>query len=301
MTHDSDILVDRRRLKRGLVLWRALAIIALVAAVLVGVVRFQDLAEREHVARLTVDGLIVADPELVEALVELAENARAKALIVRIASPGGTFVGGESLYHALRKVAQEKPVVAVLGTVATSAGYMTAIGADRIFAHEGTITGSIGVLMQTTDITGLLGKLGISAEAIKSGPLKAVPSPFEPLTDEARAATQAIIDDMHVVFISMVAERRGLADDRARELADGRIYSGRQALEFQLVDAIGGIAEARKWLADEKGVAESLPTRDVEVERPGEDWRRTFSSLVENTLFSERVMLDGMVSVWYPE
>ncbi len=274
MTHDSDILVDRRRLKRGLVLWRALAIIALVGAVLVGVVRFQGLAVREHVARLTVDGLIVADPELVEALVELAENARAKALIVRIASPGGTFVGGESLYHALRKVAKEKPVVAVLGTVATSAGYMTAIGADRIFAHEGTITGSIGVLMQTTDITGLLGKLGISAEAIKSGPLKAVPSPFEPLTDEARAATQAIIDDMHVVFISMVAERRGLADDRARELADGRIYSGRQALEFQLVDAIGGIAEARKWLADEKGIAESLPTQDVEVERPGEGWRR---------------------------
>ena len=301
MTHESDLLVDRRRLKRGLALWRAVAIVALVAVVLVGVTRFYELPGRDHVARLAVDGIIVADPARIEALTDVADNPRVKALIVRIDSPGGTFVGGESLYRALRRVAEEKPVVAVMGTVATSAGYLTAIAANRIFAHEGTITGSIGVIVQTTDISGLLDKLGITAEAIKSGPLKATPSPLEPLTDEVRAATQAIIDDMHALFTSMVAKHRGLSDERARELADGRVYSGRQALRFELIDAIGGETEARNWLAEENGISKGLPTRDVEITRPGREWLPSISSLTENVLFSERLILDGLVSIWHPD
>ncbi|MEE8202774.1 MAG: signal peptide peptidase SppA [Alphaproteobacteria bacterium] len=301
MTHESDILVDRRRLKRGLVLWRVLAVVALVATVVAVFARFDDLALRDHVARISVEGLIVADPATIEALGDVADNARVKALIVRIDSPGGTFVGGESLYRALRRVAEQKPVIAVMGTVATSAGYMTAIAADRIFAHEGTITGSIGVMVQTTDITGLLGKLGVTAEAIKSSPLKATPSPLEPLTDEARAAAKSLIDDMHALFIAMVAERRGLDAARARELADGRVYSGRQALQIDLVDAIGDETEARSWLAETKGIPEDLPVREVEAERPGEKWLPNLESLAGKMLFSERLILDGLVSVWHPD
>ncbi len=301
MTHESDILVDRRRLKRGLVLWRVLAVVALVATVVAVFARFDDLALRDHVARISVEGLIVADPATIEALGDVADNARVKALIVRIDSPGGTFVGGESLYRALRRVAEQKPVIAVMGTVATSAGYMTAIAADRIFAHEGTITGSIGVMVQTTDITGLLGKLGVTAEAIKSSPLKATPSPLEPLTDEARAAAKSLIDDMHALFIAMVAERRGLDAARARELADGRVYSGRQALQIDLVDAIGDETEARSWLAETKGIPEDLPVREVEAERPGEEWLPNLESLAGKMLFSERLILDGLVSVWHPD
>lgn len=301
MTHESDILVDRRRLKRGLVLWRVLAVVALVATVVAVFARFDDLALRDHVARISVEGLIVADPATIEALGDVADNARVKALIVRIDSPGGTFVGGESLYRALRRVAEQKPVIAVMGTVATSAGYMTAIAADRIFAHEGTITGSIGVMVQTTDITGLLGKLGVTAEAIKSSPLKATPSPLEPLTDEARAAAKSLIDDMHALFIAMVAERRGLDAARARELADGRVYSGRQALQIDLVDAIGDETEARSWLAETKGIPEDLPVREVEAERPGEKWLSNLESLAGKMLFSERLILDGLVSVWHPD
>ena len=301
MTHESDILVDRRRLKRGLVLWRVLAVVALVATVVAVFARFDDLALRDHVARISVEGLIVADPATIEALGDVADNARVKALIVRIDSPGGTFVGGESLYRALRRVAEQKPVIAVMGTVATSAGYMTAIAADRIFAHEGTITGSIGVMVQTTDITGLLGKLGVTAEAIKSSPLKATPSPLEPLTDEARAAAKSLIDDMHALFIAMVAERRGLDAARARELADGRVYSGRQALQIDLVDAIGDETEARSWLAETKGIPQDLPVREVEAERPGEKWLPNLESLAGKMLFSERLILDGLVSVWHPD
>ena len=300
MTHDSDMLVERRRLKRGLALWRALAIAALVTVVLVGVARIDGLVARDHVARLAVDGIIFADRAVIEALADVADDSRAKALIVSIDSPGGTFVGGETMYHALRGVAAKKPVVAVMGGVATSAGYMTALAADRIFAHEGTITGSIGVMVQTTDLTGLLDKLGVSAEAIKSSPLKATPSPFEPLTEQARAATQSIIDDMHALFTAMVAERRGFADERARALADGRVYSGRQALDLALIDAIGGEATAREWLAEEREIPESLPTRDLEIDRADAGWLPSVASLTGNILFSERLMLDGLLSVWHP-
>ncbi len=300
MTHDTDMLVERRRHKRGLALWRALAIAALVTVVLVGVARIDGLVARDPVARLAVDGIIFADRAVIEALADVADDSRAKALIVSIDSPGGTFVGGETIYHALRGVAEKKPVVAVMGGVATSAGYMTALAADRIFAHEGTITGSIGVMVQTTDLTGLLDKLGVSAEAIKSSPLKATPSPFEPLTEQARAATQSIIDDMHALFTAMVAERRGFADERARALADGRVYSGRQALDLALIDAIGGEATAREWLAEEREIPESLPTRDLEIDRPDAGWLPSVASLTGNILFSERLMLDGLISVWHP-
>ena len=299
MTPDSDILIDRRRLARRLALWRIVAIVALVAVAVVAVGRFDAITGRDHLARVTIDGLIVDDPDVVAALVEVAEDSRAKALIVRIDSPGGTFVGGETLYRALREVAEGKPVVAVLGTVATSAAYMAAVATDHIFARQGTITGSIGVMMQTADMTGLLDKLGISAEAIKSGPLKAAPSPLEPLTDEVRAATQAIVDDMHALFTDMVAERRGLDAARARRLADGRVYSGRQALEHDLIDAIGGETEARAWLVAERGLPEGLPVSDVDTEPEFGEWFPGVRSLTRNMLLSERLTLDGLISVWH--
>lgn len=301
MTPDSDILIDRRRLARRLALWRIVAIVALAAVAVVAVGRFDTITGRDHLARVTIDGLIVDDPDIVAALVEVAEDSRAKALIVRIDSPGGTFVGGETLYRALREVAEGKPVVAVLGTVATSAAYMAAVATDHIFARQGTITGSIGVMMQTADMTGLLDKLGISAEAIKSGPLKAAPSPLEPLTDEVRAATQAIVDDMHALFTDMVAERRGFDAARARRLADGRVYSGRQALEHDLIDAIGGETEARAWLVAERGLPEGLPVNDVDTEPESGEWFPGIRSLTRNLLLSERLTLDGLISVWHLE
>ncbi|MFP6745832.1 MAG: S49 family peptidase, partial [Alphaproteobacteria bacterium] len=191
--------------------------------------------------------------------------------------------------------------VAVMGTVAASAGYMVAVASDRIYARQGTITGSIGVIMQTTDITGLLEKIGVSAEAIKSAPLKSVPSPLEPLSDEARAVTQAIIDDMQGLFTAMVAERRGFGEDRVRTLADGRVYSGRQALANGLIDAIGGEAEARDWLSTEMDVAADLPAEDVTIGDNAEAWLPELRGLSEKMLLSERLTLDGLVAVWHPE
>ena len=194
---DPELLAERRRLKRSRSFWRT-ACVLVVAGAIALVAGRTGLATRfsPYIAELRLSGVIFDDTELVEALEDTMDENAAKALVLRIDSPGGTVVGGESFFRAVRKIAETKPVVAVLGEVAASGGYMVAIAADHIVAREGTITGSIGVIMQTTDMTGLLSKLGIGAEAIKSAPLKAVPSPFEPLTDAGRIATKALVDDI---------------------------------------------------------------------------------------------------------
>lgn len=301
MSLDSDAVIDRLKLKRRLSAWRIVAILAVAGAALAWIARDEGIIPRDHIARITVDGIIAEDEARDRALRRIAEDRRVRALIVSINSPGGTVVGGENLYRALRRVAENKPVVAVMGTLAASGGYMTALGADRIFARSGTLTGSIGVILQATDVTGLLKKLGIEAEAIKSSPLKAVPSPLEPLTEEGRAATRAVVMDMYEQFVGLVAERRGLAPAAARALADGRVYTGRQAVANRLVDALGGEAEARDWLAKDRGVPKSLPVRPVRYRGEAEELLGLAERVVGKTLFSERLKLDGLVSVWHPD
>ncbi len=299
MAPGTDYLIDRRRLKRRLTAWQIAAVVAIVAAVLIAYGRFDRVVARAHVARLSVTGVIADDSDRDRALEALGEDSSVKALIVRIDSPGGTVVGGEALYRRLFELGKTIPVVAVMGEVATSAAYMTALGGERIFAREGTLTGSIGVIMQTADVTGLLDKLGIKPESIKSAPLKAQPNPFETFTPAARAAIEAVIADVYEMFVGMVEERREMSHDVAIGLADGRIFTGRQALASGLIDAIGGESEARRWLEENKGVATSMPVRDVEPEDTAAQVSRWLGS-AGKALFPERLNLDGLVSVWHP-
>jgi len=302
---DIDAVLDRRRLKRRLAFWRTSAIVVFVAvAVVLAQWAFGDLnplGRGDHVARLNVVGVIVEDQDVLDRLDEIAEDDAAKALLIYIDSPGGTVVGGESLFKAFRRVAAEKPVVAVMGTTAASAGYMVALGADSIFAHEGTVTGSIGVLLQTAEITDLLERLGVNAEAIKSAPLKAVPSPLEELTPSGRAAAQEVVDQMYAMFVEMVGERRGLSGDELRAVSDGRVFTGRSAVTHRLVDAIGGEREAREWLESEHSISADLPSIDRDVKRDSSVIGRLARALGGKTLFSERLMLDGLVAVWHPD
>lgn len=299
MALDADYLIDRRRLKRRLSFWRGLGILAVLLAALAAFGRFSDIGGGDYIARHAVQGLIVEDVRRNRALAGIAEDDNARALIVRIDSPGGTVVGGESLYRSLRAVADRKPVVAVLGGLATSAGYMAAIGADRVVARRSTITGSIGVVMHTTEISGLLDKLGIGAETIRSGPLKAMPSGFEKLTDDGREVLQELIADSHRMFLDLVAERRGLEGAGLARVADGRVLTGRQAMDADLIDAIGGETDAVAWLEAEKGVAAGLPVRDVGKPDRFARLLDRAASLGERTIFSERLTLDGLVSVWH--
>jgi len=194
------------------------------------------------------------------------------AVIVSIDSPGGSVAGGESLRGALLRVAAVKPVVAVMRGTAASAGYMVALPAARIFARDATLTGSIGVILQTGEVSGLLSRLGLSAEAITSGPLKDQPSFTRGLTVQGRDYLNGLVGDMYDQFVGMVADARHMDAAQVRSLADGRAYTGRQALKLGLVDEIGGEIEAREWLARERGVSTSVPAEDV---KPGGLYDRT--------------------------
>jgi len=301
MSLDADRLIDRRRLKRRLSFWRLAAIVAVVGLIAVAVGRYADGVSGAYVAKLTVEGIILDDAERTAALEAVGRDDRAKALVVYIDSPGGSVVGGESLFRGLRAVATAKPVVAVMGDLATSAGYMAAIGADRVFARAGSVTGSIGVIMQSADVTGLLDKLGIKPEIIKSGPLKAQPNPLEPFSAEAREATRVVVADIFDLFVEMVVERRDMAREDVLALADGRVFTGRQAKANGLVDDLGGEAEARRWLAEVHDVPEGLPAHAVEIAREDGWWRAFLGSVVGKSVFSERLRLDGLVSVWHPD
>ena len=301
MTLEPDVLADRRRLKRHITVWRLIALVAIFAVVAVAVWQSRGPAPfRDHIARLTVDGLILDDPVLADAIAAAAKSRRVRALIVRIDSPGGTTVGGESLFRALREAAEDKPVVAVIGTLGTSAGYMVALAADHIVARETSITGSIGVLMETAEISVLLEILGISAETIRSAPLKGTPSLFESLTPEARAAAQDAVDDVYQWFVDLLAERRGLDRGTALALADGRIFTGRQAKALGLIDATGGEDEAIEWLIRAREIEPGLPIREIGPEE-SRSVIRMLTTLGRKTLFSERLRLDGLLSVWQPD
>ena len=301
MSLDADYVVERRRLKRRLTFWRVLGVVALVAAIVAAAGRFDLRRQQDHVAQISIGGLILDDPDRDEALKEVADDDKAKALLVKINSPGGTYVGGEALYESLRRVGEKKPVVALMGTTATSAGYMTALGSDHIIARSSTLTGSIGVILQTADVTGLLDKIGIKSVVVKSGPLKAQPNPLEKFSPAARKATEAIIADYFDMFVTLVAERRPLSREQVLKLADGRVFSGRQAKKAGLVDALGAEPEARKWLSETHEIADSLPVEEVKIEHDDEPWRDLFDSMIGKVMFSERLSLDGVIALWHPD
>jgi protease-4 len=302
MSLETDLLLDRRRLKRRLVFWRVLSVVAVVGAVLAAS-RGAGLAPTgAHIARVSVAGLITEDRKLTEAIDALADDKQVKAVILFIDSPGGSVAGGETLHDALARVATRKPVVAVMGGLAASAGYMIAMPAERIFAREATLTGSIGVLLQTGEVSGLLGKLGISADVIRSGPLKDEPSLVRPLSPEGKEVLQGLVNDMYDQFVGMVAMGRHMDAAKVRSVADGRPYTGRQALSLGLVDAIGGEREAKNWLAAEKGVSTSLPVEDVSTSSFARNaLTGRFGPIFQDVwkmLVSQSVSIDGALAIW---
>jgi len=304
MSLETDLLLDRRRLKRRLFFWRGFAVLAVLAAALLALAPKGTLPFRPHLARLPVTGLITEDRKLTEAVTALAKDDSVKALIVFIDSPGGSVAGGESLHDAIARVAAVKPVAAVMGGVAASAGYMVAVPAARIWAREATLTGSIGVLLETGEISGLLAGIGVSTDSIVSGPLKDQPSLTHKLSPEGRDVLHGLVMDMYDQFVGMVASGRHMDAGKVRELADGRAYTGRQALKLGLVDAIGGEADARAWLAAEHHIPVSLPVEDINTE--GLVRRALGASLgtllqgTLKTLLSQGLRLDGAWAVWQP-
>lgn len=320
MSLNADEIVDRRRLRRKLSFWRVIAVIVAVVAVvaLIGVAAGGGDGVRSfqpQIARLSIAGFISEDRRQLELIERLGKDQNVKAVIVSINSTGGSTTGGEALYTAIRKLSEKKPTVAQMGTVAASAAYMTAIATDHIVARRSTLTGSIGVLVQYPEVSQLLDKLGVRVEEIKSAPLKAEPSPFHPSTEESRAVMAGVIADSFDWFVGLVAERRGMSRADALRVADGRVYTGGQALAAKLIDEIGGEEAAQAWLEKEKGVAKDLPIRDWAPKSGGPGFPFSKASLIWvaeklgilpagsgllgiDKLLPERLNLDGLQSVW---
>jgi protease IV len=264
---ERDFYEERRRKWRRSAFWRGFIIAAILALVIGFVTRPDRLgAGGGHVARYSVLGIISDDILRDEMLAEMAESDDVRAVVVRINSPGGTTAGSEALFASLRRIAGEKPVVAVLGEVAASGGYVAAIAADHIIGRGNTLTGSIGVIMEYPDLTGVMDRLGVELQTVRSSPLKAEPSPFRETNPAARARTEAMIAESYDWFRGLVGERRNLDGNELAEVANGGVFTGRMALERGLIDAIGGEAEAVAWLESRDAALAELPVRDWEVE-----------------------------------
>jgi protease-4 len=317
MVLDADSVIERRRLRRRVTIWRIAAVV--LGLLFLGVIVLSDKQMAgpagflPHVARISITGIITDDRKTIKLIDKVAKSPQVKAVILDINSPGGTTTGGEAMYDAIRRLSAKKPVVATCGTLATSAAYIVAIATDRIFVYGNTITGSVGVIFQWANVTELLKTLGIQVEEVKSGPLKAVPSPFEPTDERARQVTAEMVDDAKVWFVDLVEKRRKINPDQVPGLTEGRIYSGRQAVKFKLVDQIGGERAALSWLSKERNVPAGLkivdwkPTSEstglfgwlfgsaAEILRIPGSKIAAFLSQTSTTL-----KLDGLVSVWHP-
>lgn len=221
----------------------------------------------DYVAKIKIDGMISEDDYRSEILKKIAEENAIKAVIVEIDSPGGTIVGSEILFSELRKIALKKPMVVLMNSLAASGGYMASIASDHIIAHNGTLTGSIGVLMQSAEITDLASKVGVKFNTYKSAPLKAAPSPFEKSNSEVDRVIGESIKDSAEFFFGLVKDRRGdkLNKKEMATIFDGRVFNGRQALKAGLVDEVGGIDEVLAYLKSQKIDTDKLEVKDVEI------------------------------------
>jgi protease-4 len=322
MSLDSDVIVDRRRIRRKLTFWRvAAALLAIAAVIVIGTIATPRgrgaFSASGSIARVNIEGLIRSDQDRVEALERLA-NSKAAAVIVHINSPGGTTAGSEQLYDALVQLKAKKPLVVVVEGLAASGGYITAIAADHIIAQQTSLVGSIGVLFQFPNFTDLMKTVGVKVEEVKSSPLKAAPNGFEPTSPEARAALDSLVKDSYAWFRDLVKARRGMDDALLEKVADGRVFTGRQAVDLKLIDQLGDEKTAVAWLVAQKGIKSDLPVHDFKLAPRFGDltFLRTAASITLDALglsgiarqveqagiaqAVDRLGLDGMLALWRP-
>ncbi|MEO0619159.1 MAG: signal peptide peptidase SppA [Pseudomonadota bacterium] len=314
MSLDAEAVIERRNLRKRLGRWRLIALGIAAIAVVAVFARFASgpLSKQDQIARVEISGLITEDHRQLEMLREIGDAEHVKAVILRVNSPGGTTTGGEALFEEIRELTEKKPVVAVFGTVAASAAYIVGIAADHIIARGNSITGSIGVIFQWAQVDGLLEKLGVTVNERTSGNLKAAPSMFKPLTEEGRALVDEMVADSHRWFIDLVKQRRKVTEASVPGLQSGRIYSGRAAKTFKLIDEIGGEDTAVTWLEAKRNITKDLPIEDwrPKPERGGFGLLALSQYLngsptaplahaLENEPLIQRLRLDGLVSIWH--
>ncbi len=320
MSLDTDLLMDRRRLRRGLTTWRLIAFVAAVIAVIGLGLAFagKDVFSKAtpQIARVSISGVITGDDATLKLLKDVSEASAVQGVVLNVNSPGGTVTGSEALHEAIRKLVAAKPTVATVDSVAASGGYIAVIATDHIVSRGSSIVGSIGVIAQYPNFTKLLDTVGVKVDSVRSSPLKAQPDGVSPTPPEATAALQATVLDSYAWFKDLVKARRHLSDAELAAISDGRVFTGRQGLPLKLIDEIGGEDKAIDWLVKEKKVAKDLPIRDWKREQQSisrfpfagaaaELARQAGLTSLANALSApattfEAATLDGLVSVWQP-
>jgi protease-4 len=295
MSYEADLIVDRRRMRRKLTFWRISAAVLAVGIVLGLALLATPQARRSFagtnsIARIKLEGLITSNSERVEALDRLGRS-QAKAVIIHVNSPGGTTAGSEQLYDALTRLRAKKPVVIVVDGLCASGAYIAALAGDHIVAQSTSLVGSIGVLVQFPNFSELMKTVGVKVEEVKSAPLKAAPNGFEPTSPEARAALDDLVKDSYAWFKDLVKTRRSMDDPQLEKVADGRVFTGRQAVPLKLVDELGDETAAVAWLATAKNISADTPVRDYRMRPRFSDM--SFLKLAASVTL-EAVGLDGL-------
>jgi protease-4 len=324
MSFDADAIVDRRRMRRKLTFWRVSAILVVIVAVVGAAFALVPgsrlMPATSYIARIKVQGLIRGNQDRVEALERLSRS-RARAVIVHLDSPGGTTAGSEQLYDSLRQLRDKKPMVVVVDGLAASGAYIAALSSEHIIAQDTSLVGSIGVLFQYPNFTEVLKTIGVKMEEVKSSPLKAAPNGFEPTSPEARAAIEAIVLDSYAWFKGLVKDNRRMDDAQLAKVADGRVFTGRQAIGLKLIDALGNEKTALAWLEKEKKVPAATTVRDVSLQPRFNEFSflHVAASLASwgfqaagmsaaaqrieewgGSQAFERLNLDGLLALWHP-
>ncbi|MBI5025440.1 MAG: signal peptide peptidase SppA [Nitrospirae bacterium] len=239
-------------MKKACLFFLGFIVLLIIISVIIAFTRRVPLTDR--VALIRVEGVILDSKAVIDELKEYSRDSSIKAIVLRVDSPGGGVAPSQEIYEEVKKAKTKKKIVVSMGSVAASGGYYVACPADKIVANPGTLTGSIGVIMEIPNFEGLMKKIGVKTEVIKSGRHKDIASVFRSMSPEERDILQSVLDDVHDQFIKAVAEGRNMKFDYVRSLADGRIFTGNKAKEFGLVDEIGNLEDAILLAAELSGI-----------------------------------------------
>jgi protease-4 len=293
----NDIL-EKYLSKRSLIIKRFA--IVLISTILIFSFFLFTSKKKDFIATISIEGIISNPEETLNDLENINKSPNAKALLININSPGGTFVSSKELYDKIKEISKNVPVVTYMREMATSGGYLVSLASQKIFSNIGTITGSVGVILQTAEITELLEKIGINPIVIKSGKLKATPNPLEGLSGNDSKYLNDVIKSMQLEFLSLLSENRNIESKTLEIISDGRIFTGKQAKELNLIDFIGSKSDAIQWLKNEAKLPPDIDILDFSKENQYEKLinMRLFD---KNLNFLKNNIYSGFLAIWDPK
>lgn len=290
-------LLDKFYQKRKSIIFRSFFFFLIIAFIITLSYKFQS--DESFIAKINIEGIIQDRTDIIKQINSLKSDNNVKGLLTIINSPGGTYVGSKELYDSIQTIGEKIPTAVYMKEMATSGGYLASLSSDKIFGNSGSITGSIGVILQSADISNLLGKIGVSPIIIKSGKLKAVPNPAEQIDEEKLNYLQEIIEKMQKEFLMIVKKNRNVSESVLSLVSDGRILTGREAKNLKLIDDIGNEDDALNWLKNEAKVDEQIKIKELS---PENDLQKLINLRIFKKKFNyfSQNFYNGFFAIWAP-